>query len=514
MRSRGLPVVVLALGLALIALLTWACVMAHDNNEDRLLTLQVRQAASVVKEAIPAVQTPLTAASQLAEVTDGDPTQFNSALQRYVGPGRSFSAAVLWNVATNPPKAVATIGRVAFAPGVTQAVVAAPATSNLVIRGNLEGARPSLLYADSAARGSKWVVSAEAPLPKNRKLTIASNNAFGNINYALYLGSTTKDAELLGASVPVPITARHAVAHVPFGTTMLTVVGTPKGELGGTLLARLPLIVAIVGVLLSILAAALTRRLVSREQQAEERADRNRELYAAQRGITEELQLALLPQSLPEVCGIETACRYIAGSDGIDVGGDWYEVVPIDDEHFVFALGDVSGRGVTAASLMARVSHAIEAYALDMVSPSDLMTKVESFIERQHDGLFATVLCGMVDVRHHQITLVNAGHPPPILLTNQGAELVAAAINPPIGLQGVKFESTTICVPPQSTLVAFTDGLFERRGEALDRGLERLRTAAAESRSQPLEALLDAMIEGSETDGNDDTALLGIRWLN
>src|ERR1700691_6559340 len=96
-------------------------------------------------------------------------------------------------------------------------------------------------------------------------------------------------------------------------------------------------------------------------------------MYSAPRRTAEVLQPALLPQFLPEIAGVETAIRYVAGREGTDVGGDWYDVIPLDDTHFLFVLGDVSGRGVEAATIMARLHFAIRAYAVQGDEPGQIL---------------------------------------------------------------------------------------------------------------------------------------------
>jgi serine phosphatase RsbU (regulator of sigma subunit) len=160
---------------------------------------------------------------------------------------------------------------------------------------------------------------------------------------------------------------------------------------------------------------------------------------------------------------------------------------------------------------MARLSHAIEAYSIKRESPSVIMRDVADFFGTEREGIFATVICGLVDVPGHEVTLVNAGHPAPILITSEDAEPLSSVTSPPVGLAGAEFEATTVAVPRGATLVAFSDGLFEQRGEVLDIGLDRLRSIANAGRSQTLDSLLDAMVNGAGTTRSDDTALLGIR---
>ena len=210
---------------------------------------------------------------------------------------------------------------------------------------------------------------------------------------------------------PLPGQRGHGVG--PFGDTAITLVATPNGELGGTLLGPpAPGSSSCAGALLALAAAVVTDYLVRRRRQAEWLASENRRMYSEQRSIAEVLQHALLPQVLPEIAGVETAIRYVAGGEGTDVGGDWYDVIPLDHTHFVFVLGDVSGRGVEAATIMARLHFAIRAYAIQGDPPEEILGKLGRLLSIERDRSFATILCALVDVAGQPITLVNAGHPP------------------------------------------------------------------------------------------------------
>jgi serine phosphatase RsbU (regulator of sigma subunit) len=302
---------------------------------------------------------------------------------------------------------------------------------------------------------------------------------------------------------------------IPVGNTVITMKAKANGELGGTLLARLPWILAIVGLVLALIAAVMSEYLVRRRRQAEWFASENRRMYREQLDIAGILQAALLPQELPQIEGIETAARYVAGRAGTEVGGDWYDVIPLDGGRFVFVVGDVSGHGVTAATIMARLHFAIRAYAAQGDAPEAILQKLGRLLSLETDKSFATILCGTVNVADHTITLVNAGHPPPLLMNGKGGEYLKSAVFPPVGvLESTDYQSVTITVPQHSTMIAFTDGLVERRGEILDTGLERLRTTT-EGVPLVLDDLLSKLVDEMRDGGfNDDMAILAVRWTN
>lgn len=238
-------------------------------------------------------------------------------------------------------------------------------------------------------------------------------------------------------------------------------------------------------------------------------------LYAEQRSIAQTLRHALLPQELPTIPGMEIAVRYIPGVSGLDVGGDWYDVVPLGDGQFVFVVGDVSGRGVPAASVMASLRFASRGFALEGHGPAAILEQLAKILDVGREGRFATVLCGLVDVGRHRLNLVNAGHLPPVVCNSAVAEVLPTTLIPPIGVWfPPTVEPTVVTLGPRSTLLAYTDGLIERRGEQLDESIERLRESAVRD-SVSLDDLLGGIVtELTIEPPHDDAALIGLRWLN
>ena len=282
----------------------------------------------------------------------------------------------------------------------------------------------------------------------------------------------------------------------------------------------MPWIIAIVGTLLSLGAAALTVRLVQRRHSAELLAGRlenalgeNRRLYAEQRTIAQTLQHALLPEELPQLPGAEAGARYEPGERGVEIGGDWYDVIPLSDQRVLLVVGDVSGRGLRAAATMASLRYAIHAYAAENDPPATILAKLSKIISVTSGGQLATVLVALVDVASHQLTIASAGHLPPLLVTDGHGEYVQSEIGLPVGVEDdATYASVTVTAPPAATFLAFTDGLVERRGEALDRGLARLREAAVTHHNGLSELLTRLLTEMRSGPAEDDTAIVGLRW--
>jgi serine phosphatase RsbU (regulator of sigma subunit) len=390
--------------------------------------------------------------------------------------------------------------------------------------GLLQGSRLRLGYAfTSPGLTGRYVAYGESALPANRRSALQSSSSFADLNYALYLGRTQDISQLLVTDLTsLPIRGRHASITIPFGGSAFTFVVTPKHPLEGTFAQLLPWLIAIVGVLLTLGAAALTARLLARRDQAErlarsleQIAEENRRLYAEQRTIAQTLQHALLPEALPKIRGVETAARYEAGVEGVEIGGDWYDLIGLGDRRLLLVVGDVSGRGLRAAATMAELRFAIHAYAAQDDPPAVILSKLSRLVNVNRSGQLATILCALIDVETRTVTITSAGHLPPLLVSDGSGEFIRTEVGMPVGVSAdATYASTAVAAPPASTLLAFTDGLVERRGESIDAGLARLERAAT-SQHSGLDELLDRLVEDlrSGTD-DDDTAIAGLRWLD
>jgi len=525
-RPLRVTVVALVLGLAVTAAFALISLALYNQNEDRLLRLRAHEVGSVLTAVVPSLQTPLASGAELADATGGSAQKFRSFMAIYVGPGRPFISASLWRLGTNTPQPTVVVGRaptLASQPAKARAFFAHVEHSPLLnVTGILGSSMPSLGYAFSTpgvAHG--FAVYAESPLPKDRRSKLAGNSAFSDLNYALYLGRSRSPANLLVTSMHhFPITGRQKSVAVAFGDSAFTLVVTPRGPLSGAFFADLPWLIVLVGVLISVAAALMTERLARRRRHAEELsavldrvAAENHRLFTEQRSIAQTLQHALLPEVLPHLAGLEVSARYVPAASGLDVGGDWYDVTQADDGRVLLVIGDISGHGLPAATTMASLRFATLAYAAERPSPASVLSKLSDFVNRSPHDYFATVMCVLIDVEAHTLTLASAGHMAPLLIEDGDAHFVDFGGDVPIGVpRDSPYRETTVAVGPQTTLVAFTDGLVERRGEMLDTGLARLR-AAASGQQAPLADLLAKLVHDLAFEGHfDDTAILGVRW--
>lgn len=230
-----------------------------------------------------------------------------------------------------------------------------------------------------------------------------------------------------------------------------------------------------------------------------------------ERAAAAALQRSLLPARLPAVQGLDFAARYLPAHDG-GVGGDWYDVFRLPGGQVGVVMGDVVGRGLTAAVVMGRLRSALRAYALEALDPGEVLDRMDRKIQHFEPGQMATVIYGVFDPSLSTVEIASAGHPPPVIATPGSTPTV---VEVPAGLPlGVDIDphrrSGTVACPTGTMVTLFTDGLVERRGELLDRGFERL-CAALEPGSA--ERSCRAAVAALTPDGGwaDDAALLVIR---
>jgi serine phosphatase RsbU (regulator of sigma subunit) len=514
------------MGLVVTGALALTSLGLYHRNENRILGLRVRELGLVLTAVVPSIQTPLASAAALADATGGSPQKFRAFMAPYVGPGGQFASASLWPLGAARLAPTAVVGAapaLASLPEQARPFFArAKQTRLLNVTGVLGSVSPRLGY-EFATPGTKrgFAAYAESPLPKDRRSPIASGSAFSDLNFAIYLGHSRRQGDLLATSVQrLPLRGHQASGVVPFGDSAFTVVVTPNGSLGGAFFESLPWIIAVVGVPVALAAALMTDRLARRRQYAEQLAgvlDRvareNRQMYSEQRGIAQTLQDALLPDALPEFRGLRMSARYVPAASGIDVGGDWYDVVAVDDQRVLLVIGDVSGHGLRAATTMASLRHAALAYAAKECRPATVLAELSDYVSGEVHDYFATVLCALIDVDAHRLTVASAGHIAPLLIDGDDGRFVELEVGVPIGVaRDSPYHEATVSVPPNATLIAFTDGLVERRGEAIDVGLARLRDTATAQALALDELLTKLASELASGDHHDDTAIVGIQW--
>jgi serine phosphatase RsbU (regulator of sigma subunit)/anti-sigma regulatory factor (Ser/Thr protein kinase) len=234
-----------------------------------------------------------------------------------------------------------------------------------------------------------------------------------------------------------------------------------------------------------------------------------------QRRVVELLQRSLLPSQLPQPSGLSFSARYMPAAAKRLVGGDWFDVIELPDGRVGVAIGDVVGHGLEAATLMGALRTALQAYALQGLSPAataPLLARFASSLAGR--GQMATYVYGIVDVERRSFTFVNGSHPPPIVVRPDGTAFVVESDPlPPLGARAAAMaEERRVELEPGTAIVLYTDGLVERRGERLATRQARLHDAAAAAPAEPdllCEALIETMLGGQPPD--DDVAVLALQ---
>ena len=228
------------------------------------------------------------------------------------------------------------------------------------------------------------------------------------------------------------------------------------------------------------------------------------------------LQRSLLT-ALPQVPGCQIAARYLPAVAALEVGGDWYDAFPLPAGMLALAVGDVAGHDLRAAVDMSQLRNQLRALAVDRQEPpGEVLRRLDRIAT--HLGTTGTATCvyAVLDqptARPARLRFANAGHPPPLLVTADGA---ARYLDTPdhllLGLGLDRDRSATyVDLPAGSTLLLYTDGLVEHRDRSLDDGLARLRQLAGTLATQPLERVCDALLERLAVHPEDDVCLLALR---
>jgi len=237
-------------------------------------------------------------------------------------------------------------------------------------------------------------------------------------------------------------------------------------------------------------------------------------LLRQQTEIAHTLQRSLLPSALPHVPGAEVAVRYLPGAEGVDVGGDFYDVIPLPSGRVGLVVGDVMGRGVRAAAVMGQLRAAVRAYSLEGHPPAALLARLDRLVGTLEEGLLVTALYAEWDPDRDTVVCASAGHLPPLVrLPGREPEFVDVDPGVPLGVGVQSYAEIDTTLPPGSLWLAFTDGLVEGPDLPVEQGMDRL-AAAVRFSVNAMDACEDALRElRSLTDTrryDDDTALLAL----
>ncbi|KAB1984277.1 SpoIIE family protein phosphatase [Streptomyces triticiradicis] len=262
-------------------------------------------------------------------------------------------------------------------------------------------------------------------------------------------------------------------------------------------------------------AEAMEVELYARARELQRLNDELHRAHARERQIAVTLQEAML-RSPHLARHQDIAVRYLPAVGSLNVCGDWYEVVDLPESRFALAVGDVVGHGLEAAAVMGMLRSALSASIRAVHNPARALDILGLYARDVEDALATTVIQAVIDPRARRITYSSAGHPPPALLHQDGTyDLLDQATDPPLGArpEPVPHAQATLDYIPGDTLVLYTDGLIERRGEDIDTGLQRLtETLARHPRYSP-QRLADALLThlGVSSGARDDIALIVLR---
>ncbi|MGR6971807.1 SpoIIE family protein phosphatase [Streptomyces cynarae] len=238
-------------------------------------------------------------------------------------------------------------------------------------------------------------------------------------------------------------------------------------------------------------------------------------LYDAQHGLAHDLQQALLPRDLPTVTGLDVAARYLPASRGVEVGGDFYDLLRLGATTAAAVIGDVEGHSIAAAALMGQVRTAIHAHATAGAPPDQVLACTNRLLIDLNSGLLVSCLYAQLDLARREIALASAGHVPPLMC--HGSREVSLLEVEPGPLLGVdvdfQYPVTRVPLPADALLAFYTDGLVEVPGSDTSRATDALARYLADVRDHALEELIDGLVRHVWPTGRhtDDIAVLLLR---
>ncbi|WP_354638501.1 SpoIIE family protein phosphatase [Kitasatospora camelliae] len=238
-------------------------------------------------------------------------------------------------------------------------------------------------------------------------------------------------------------------------------------------------------------------------------------LYDTKLGLAQGLQASLLPHVLPDVPGLEVTARYLPCTEGMDVGGDFYDLIRVGPDTVAVVIGDVQGHNVNAAALMGQIRTAVRAFATADADPSTVLARTNRLLADLDTSLLASCAYLRVDPARREARLANAGHPVPLLYGPDGR---AAPLEPLTGMvfnvdPAADYPQIRLGLPIGTTLLLYTDGLVDTPGADLDRALDDLTATLSRHGGEPLDRLADLLIgrAGQAEHRTDDIALLLVR---
>ncbi|MFD4576136.1 SpoIIE family protein phosphatase [Streptomyces sp. NPDC058417] len=235
-------------------------------------------------------------------------------------------------------------------------------------------------------------------------------------------------------------------------------------------------------------------------------------LYDMKHDLAHGLQQALMPRTLPDVAGLRVASRYLPANRGMDIGGDFYDVIRLGDGTAAAVIGDVQGHNVAAAALMGQVRTGVHAHAKLGTPPDRVLSGTNRLLTDLEPDLFTSCLYAHLDFDRMRVSLASAGHPPPLLrLPGRPTRPLVVQPGPLLGIDpDAEFPVTEIPLSPGMTLAFYTDGLVEAPGTDIDEAIGRLAADLGPGDGQDPDTLIDILLAASGRGGQrtDDVAIL------
>jgi PAS domain S-box-containing protein len=241
----------------------------------------------------------------------------------------------------------------------------------------------------------------------------------------------------------------------------------------------------------------------------------NADKFARDHTVAETLQRAVLPDRLPEIAGLDLAVRYLPGTYGVEIGGDWYDAFPLRDGRIGLAIGDVVGHNVTSASVMGQVRNLLRAYAVEAADPAEVLRRTGAALAGLLPEAMVTAAYAVLDPATGELSYANAGHPPPVCASAAGrADYLDGADGTMLGVPGGEpFTTGHWRLTAGSCLLLYTDGLIEARHRDISEGFATLASAmrgAGATTAEQACATVQGALLGS-TERADDVCLLAVR---
>jgi PAS domain S-box-containing protein len=223
------------------------------------------------------------------------------------------------------------------------------------------------------------------------------------------------------------------------------------------------------------------------------------------------LERSFVPERLPDIPGVQLAARFVPGGAGVEVGGDWYDVLEPGDGTIGLVIGDVAGRGVQAAAIMGQLRNALRAFVFESHPPARALERLNGLAWTLEQSVMATVVYLVFDPTSLRVRLANAGHLPPLQVRRDGSTFyLDRARSLPVGVRpATTYTEAEYVAESGSTLLLYTDGLVERRGVSLDVGLAHLARSSGGGHDGP-EGMCDRVLATMNPSGEDDVALLAL----